>query len=170
MVVASPLVAPPSRPLVAPPSRPLVVILLRRPLVLSSSSSCAALSSSNRTGWLLRRLSSRHRLVFSSRRTLVLSSSSRCTAILSSHRAVWLLRRLSSRPPSRPLVVLSLLRHHVAVLRRLVVLWLPLVGTAIFSSRRAALLFVELTSIANCQKERGTTNTTTTSIPAAAPI
>ena len=48
-------------------------------------------------GWLLRRLSSHRRLVFSSCRTLVLLSSSHCAALLSSHCAVWLLRRLSSR-------------------------------------------------------------------------
>jgi len=39
----------------------------------SSSSHCATLSSSNRAGWLLRRLSLRRRLVLSSRHTLVLS-------------------------------------------------------------------------------------------------
>jgi hypothetical protein len=58
---------------------------------------CAALSSSNRAGWLLRRLSSCRPLVFSSRRTLVLLSSSHCDAVSLSHRAIWLLRCPSSR-------------------------------------------------------------------------
>ena len=123
VVVASPLVAPPSRPLVTPPSRPLVALhsrpliilslaalspshravwLLRRflsrcHLVLLSSSHCAALPSSNRAGWLLRRLSLCRRLVLSSRRPLVLLSSSHCAAFSSSHRTVCLLRPLSSR-------------------------------------------------------------------------
>ena len=76
-------------------------------LVFSSSSHCAALSSSNRAGWLLRRLSSRRRLVFSSRRTLILLSSSHCAALLLSHRAVWLL----CRPSSRRCLVLSSSSH-----------------------------------------------------------
>ena len=42
-------------------------------LVLSSSSHCATLSSSNRAGWLLRRLSLCRRLILSLRHTLVLS-------------------------------------------------------------------------------------------------
>ncbi len=102
-------------PLGVPPSCPLVVLSLRRPLavssrhlvlhhlssrchfVLSLPSQCAALSLSNRAGWLLCRLSLHRRLAFSSRRTLVLLSSSHCTALLSSHRAIWLLRCLLLR-------------------------------------------------------------------------
>ncbi len=94
LVVASPLLAPPSRPLVVPTSRPLVVLSLRRPLVVSS-----------------------HRLVVAS--PLAAPPSRRpFTPPLSSSCAGWLLRRLSSRrplvvPPSRPLLVLSLRRHLV---------------------------------------------------------
>jgi hypothetical protein len=117
-----------------------LVLSLCCPLVLSSSSDCAALSLSHLTGWLLRRLllhrplivlslRRSHRLApascciasrpaaLSSCRPLVLSLSSHCATLSLSHLTGWLLRRLSSR---RPLVVLLLLRSFV-VLRQLVV-------------------------------------------------
>ena len=106
VVVASPLVTPPSRPLVVPHSRPLVVLSL------------VALLPSHRAVWLLRRLLSHCRLV--------LLSSSHC-ATLSSSYAGWLLCCLSLHcrhvlslchplvaPPSCPLVDFSL-RHPLVV-------------------------------------------------------
>ncbi len=144
LVVASPLVAPPSHPLVVPPSCPLVVLSLRCPLVVSSHQlvvasplvappshqpltlplllSCA--------GWLLHRLSSCRPLVvppsqhaaLSLCRPLVLSLSSHCATLSLSHLIGWLLRRLLLH---RPLIALSL-RHSFVVLRQLVVA-LPLV-------------------------------------------
>ena len=174
VVVASSFVAPPSRPLVTPHSCPFVVLSLaalspshhtvwllcrllsRCRLVLLLSSHCAALSLSNSTGWLLRRLSLCRCLVLSSCRPIVLSSSSHCAALSLSHCTGWLLPRLSSRrrliflschtlvilssshcaaflsshrtvaPLSGPLVVLTL-RPPLVVLRRLVAV-LPLVA------------------------------------------
>ena len=80
-------------PLTAPPSRSLIV----------------------QAGWLLHRLSSRRRLVFSSRRTLVLLSSSHCAALSSSHdRAVLFLRR----PLSCRCLVLTSSSHSQRHLRR----------------------------------------------------
>jgi hypothetical protein len=108
LVVASPLVAPPSRPLVVPPSRPLVVLSLHHPLVVSS-----------------------HRLVVA----LPLVAPPSChllTPPLSSSCAGWFLRRLSSCcplfvPPSRLLLVLSL-RHPLVVSSHRLVVALPLVA------------------------------------------
>ncbi len=77
LVVATPLVALPSR---------CVTLLLCCPLVLSSSSHCAVLSLSHLTSCLLR----------SCRTALLLSSHS---AALSSSCAGWLLCHISSRPP-----------------------------------------------------------------------
>jgi hypothetical protein len=119
--------------------RPLV-LLLCRPLILSSSSDCAALLLSHFTGWLLRCLLlhcplvvlslcrscclapascciASRRATLSLCRPLVLSVSSHCAALSLSHLTGWLLCCLSS---CRPLVVLLLL-HSFVVLRRLVV-------------------------------------------------
>jgi hypothetical protein len=85
--------------------RPLVLSLCR-PLVLLSSSDCAALLLSC-ASWLLCRLSLQRPLVLSLCRPLVLLSSSDCAALLLSHLTAWLLRRLSLH---RPLIVLSLRR------------------------------------------------------------
>jgi hypothetical protein len=68
-----------------------------RCLVLSLSSYCATLSSSNCAGWLLPLFMSHRHLVFSLRHTLVLSSSSHYAILSLSHCAVWLLCNLSSR-------------------------------------------------------------------------
>ena len=70
-------------------SRRRLVLLSRRTLVHSSSSHCAILLPSNRSGWLLPRLSSR--------RHLILLLSSHCVALSSSNCAGWLVRRLSLR-------------------------------------------------------------------------
>jgi hypothetical protein len=104
IVSRRPLIAPPSRQLVAPAccrSR----IASPRPLVAPR----AAVLSSRRAGWLLRRpldvLSSRRapsRCLITPAHHLLLSS--RCTALLSSHCAGWLLRCLSL---CRPLVLSS---------------------------------------------------------------
>ncbi len=117
-----------------------LVLLLCRPLILSSSSDCATLLLSHLTGWLLHRLLLHRPLIVLSLhrscclapascciasccaalslcRPLVLSLSFHCAALSLSHLTGWLLRCLLSR---RPLVVLLLLRSFV-ILRRLVV-------------------------------------------------
>jgi hypothetical protein len=104
-------------------SRCPLVLLSCHPLVLSSSSHCAALSLSHLTSWC--HLSS-HRplIVLSLRRSCCLALSDCCIA---SHCAALSSCRPLVVPPSRPLLVLSLRRPLVVSSQRLVVA-LPLVA------------------------------------------
>jgi hypothetical protein len=106
LVVAPPLVAPPTHAFVVPPSRlPSCQLVLLHILLLSSR--CANLSSCHHAGWLLRCLLLHHPLVLLLRHPLILSS---CQLIVAS-----------------PLVVLLMCRPLVLSLRRLVVA-LPLLA------------------------------------------
>jgi hypothetical protein len=148
LVVALPLVVPPSHPLVVPPSHPLVVLSLRHPLIVSSHQLVVALSLAALPSCRPLTLPLSCHLApaacciasccatLSLCHPLVLSLSSHCAAHLLSHLTGMLLHRLSLH---RPLIVLSR-RCSFVVLRQLVVV-LPLV---VPPSRPPVVLYLKL--------------------------